>query len=65
MAEDITLPYTNDRYLEMMDQVDRKTLYSPATRTALGTMSAADKRRLDEELPDEPLTNIEIENLLT
>ena len=48
----------------LLDMVDNKTIYDPATSSADGLMSSEDKTRLDG-MPDiEALTNLEIENLL-
>jgi len=63
--EDIVLPYMNERFLEMMEDVDKKTLYSVATQSEDGLFSYGDKRKLDGMEDMEALTNIEIDNLLT
>lgn len=63
--DDIVLPYNNERFLEMMDDVDKKTLYGVATPSENGLFSYGDKRKLDGMEDMEALTNIEIDNLLT
>lgn len=49
---------------ELLDMVDNKTIYNPATTSTDGLMSSQDKTKLDEMSDIAALTNLEIENLL-
>ena len=46
---------------ELLDKVEE---LGPATTEEDGLMSRHDKRRLDDQVPDRPLTNLEIEAIL-
>ncbi len=44
--------------------LDRVETLEPATTTEDGLMSRFDKRKLDDDIPSEALTNLEIEAIL-
>jgi len=45
----------------LLDKIDD---LGPATAEKAGTMSSSDKSKLDNDVPDRPLTNLEIEAIL-
>lgn len=55
---------TGEKVDELLEMVDKKTIYSTATQQSDGLMSRYDKATLDEVSDAAPLTNLEIEALL-
>ena len=49
---------------ELLDKVDNKTIYSPATAQSDGLMSSRDKAALDDLSDVAPITNLEMEEML-
>lgn len=49
---------------ELLDKVDNKTIYSPATTETDGLMSKHDKAALDDLSDAAPITNLELEEML-
>lgn len=57
------LKYKGEEIDELLDQVDKKTIYNPATKYSSGLMTAKDKRALENISEVQSITNIEILNL--
>ena len=64
MAVGYRLKQTGDEVQDVLDQVQEKTVYEPATQQEDGLMSSSDKRKLDNDVADEELSIPEINELL-
>lgn len=60
-ARDTHLTHPGSVVQELLDKVED---LGPATTEEDGLMSRHDKWRLDDQVPDRPLTNLEIEAIL-
>ena len=60
-ARDTHLTQAGSVVQELLDKVED---LAPATASEDGLMSRYDKRRLDDDVADPPLTNLEIEAIL-
>lgn len=60
-ARDTHLTQAGSVVQELLDRVED---LGPATTSEDGLMSRYDKRRLDDDVPDQALTNLEIEAIL-
>lgn len=60
-ARDTHLTQAGSVVQELLDKVED---LAPATASEDGLMSRYDKRRLDDDVADSPLTNLEIEAIL-
>lgn len=60
-ARDTHLKQAGAAVQELLDKMED---LGPVTAETDGLMSRYDKRKLDEDVPDRPLTNLEIEAIL-
>lgn len=60
-ARDTHLTQAGAAVQELLDKMED---LGPVTAETDGLMSRYDKRKLDEDVPDRPLTNLEIEAIL-
>lgn len=60
-ARDTHLSQAGSVVQELLDKMEG---LGPVTSETDGLMSRYDKRKLDEDVPDRPLTNLEIEAIL-
>lgn len=63
MSIGYTLTQTGSEVQEILDDVQEKTIYDPATHFEDGLMSSSDKKKLDDDVPYEALTYAEIDRL--
>lgn len=61
MARGYTLTQKGSEVQEDLNSVENKTIYDVATNSEDGLMSREDKRKLDERVPDRPMTPAEID----
>ena len=63
MSRNYYLHQTGDEVQDILDDVQQKTVYDRATRTADGLMSNTDKQRLDDMTDVRALTFDEIDDV--
>lgn len=63
MSRNYYLHQTGDEVQEILDDVQQKTVYERATRTADGLMASTDKQRLDDMTDVRALTFDEIDDV--